>query len=154
MVLLAFHVDLVEDSIALPDPELAGARNLIHLHFFNPWNFTIPLQSTQDLRGRLNRWSIDSRLWRWFVGPINQMLGQTDTTLFRIRCGDREKWLAFWRVIQFLSEMETDEGQYCLLFQGVFSEFFGAQAEMSFPDANRRSIWAPGDATPSCFRRT
>ena len=118
LLLLGFHVNLKSDSIALPDPKLVGAYNLIHLNVFNPGNYTVPLQTMQELRGCLNHWSNTNRLWRWLSEPINQLLGQTDTNLLWIRCGDPEKWLAFWHVILFLREVAEDEGSWRELFRG------------------------------------
>ena len=151
LVLLGYHVNLQSDVISLPDPKVVGAYNLIHQSVFNPGNYTIPLQSMQELRGCLNRWSSTNRLWRWLVEPVNQLLGQTDTGLQWIRSSNSEKWLAFWHVIQFLREVAVDETDWKSLFVGVFSELVGVYAEMSLPNDNRRCIWFSGGATPTCF---
>ena len=54
-------------------------------------------------------------------------------------------------VIQFTWDVECDEGQWRVLFEGRYSEPVGIQAEMAFRNASRGRIWFPGDATPTCF---
>ena len=151
LLLLGFHVDLKLDEITPPDPKIVGAYNLLHLNVFNPGNYTIPLQTMQELRGSLNHWSNTNRIWKWLSEPINQMLGQTDTNLLWIRCSDPEKWLAFWHVILFIREVADDECNWRKLPKGCFTELVGVHAEMSLPNPGRRRLWFSGDATPSCF---
>ena len=101
LVLHGYRVDLADDTIALPDPKMAGARNLIHADGISPGYFTIPLQIMQELRRSMNHWACTNSLWRRLVEPINQMISQTDPTLLRILCGNLEKRLAFWHFAHF-----------------------------------------------------
>ena len=108
-------------------PKLVGAHNLIHLDVFNPGNFAIPLQATQDIRGSMNHWGNANRIWRWLAEPINQLLGQSDTAILWLICGNQEKCLVFWHVMQFPRDVATNDTDWRNLSQCTFSELAGAQ---------------------------
>ena len=146
LLLLGYQVNLKDDSMALPEPKILAASNLIHLPVFDYGNLALDLHALQELRGCLNHWSPAVRVWRWLVEPVNGLLSFADNTLVWIRCADMHRWWAFWNVICFLRDLASGAELWQSLFVGVFSELLGVIGELSFPKQDRRCVWFSGDA--------
>ena len=151
LVLLGYYVDLHEDTISTPDPEMLEVVNLINSPEFNPCCLTATLHSIQELRWRISHWVPTGRIWRWITESANQMMNFADSSNIWVRRHDWGKWASFWPVIQFARGHTSDHALRRQLFTGRFSELVGIRREVTLPSPNRTHRWFSGDATPICI---
>ena len=147
LLLVCPHVNLKDDTTSLPNPEITGAANLIQSRSFDAGNCVVGLHGIQELRGCINHWGYDGRIWIWLIHPINQLLAFADPTCLWVRCNDQAKWQAFWNAIQFMRDVVDDVRNWPELFPGAFSETIGIDHEATMPSIDRQIVWFSGDAT-------
>ena len=112
LVLLGFHIDLVRDSISMPNPKIAGDADILSSPVFDTGNYVLGIRDAQELRGCINHWAYTGRVWLWLTPPINKMLSYADNVGLWVRCDDPEKWTSFWNAVQFTMEIVAD-GDNC-----------------------------------------
>ena len=89
-------------------------------------------------------------MWRWLAGPINQLVGQAEAAILRIRGGDFEKRRARSPPMRFYAKRNL-VWEMARPFRCAPDELAGAHAEMTLPSASFARVRFPEDATPPCL---
>ena len=74
-IIFGFHVNVVDETLALHKPNIDGPRRLVAETHFNPGNVMVPTKSLQELRDNVTRWSKCNDLWRLLAVPLDGLLG-------------------------------------------------------------------------------
>ena len=149
LLLLGYHVNLEEDPISLPGPEIIGAFSLINASVFTPGCLALDLHSLQELRGCINHWANTGRVWKWLAEPTNQTMQYADSNGIWIRCDAPGPMDIFLGSGAIRPRFVGPTGLMARAPRWCFSELIGMRKELTSPSTARDRVWFSGDATPT-----
>ena len=144
-------VSTEDETFTLPPEKIDRAREFLATCDYVPGATRIPLGKLQELRGKLEHWSICNQSLATETPYIDRLL-RAKAGVLAPRGSLREvkqTYLDFWDCLECI-RVQMSTGQYCCQsYVGAFSRVLSLGEILSSPEAQGRMVWLGSDATLS-----
>ena len=150
-VLWGIEVCTVAETFTLPPAKTLRAQEFLASADFDPAITRLPIRKIQELRGRLEHWSVCNRALSTELRHADRLLVVTEgeiTPKGSLR-GLMQAYVDFWDSLETMRIHLLTGGSLSQSYTSSYSSVLSLEELLSFPGSQDRLIWLGPDATPS-----